>query len=354
MQFNTPMMLDLVLVLPMALLGAIAFTIGFKRKDALTIGTLAVLLSLVYAVITGIAYGDIFAIMRGGCWALFVVAPLLAAALAMVPRMRFRWLYAAVAVVIIGVGIDAFIVEPVSTVLTRYELQTDKLHAPIRIAVLTDIQTDHVGAHERAAIRMAMEAKPDLILLPGDYVQHRDMYEYRRILDDLRVVFAEEQLGAPMGVYAVRGNVDHNEWTNVFDGLPVRASDRTQVYQRPPITVTALSFRDGFNPDLHVPEQAGFHIAFAHGPDFSLGDIHADLLVAGHTHGGQVQLPFIGPLVTFSDVPRQHAHGMTTLPSGASLVVSRGIGMERDNAPRLRFYCRPEVVIIDLVPNTAK
>ena len=93
-----------------------------------------------------------------------------------------------------------------------------------------------------------------------------------------------------------------------------------------------------------------FHIAMGHRPDFALGQIEADLLVAGHTHGGQVRLPWVGPLLTFSEVPRSWAAGLTDLPDGGRLLVSRGIGHERGHAPRLRFLCRPELVVIDLVP----
>ena len=86
-----------------------------------------------------------------------------------------------------------------------------------------------------------------------------------------------------------------------------------------------------------------------HKPDFSIHSPDADLLLAGHTHGGQVQLPFIGPLVTLSNVPRAHAEGQNQLGS-TTLIVSRGIGTEQMDAPRLRFLCWPELSIIDLVP----
>jgi len=76
----------------------------------------------------------------------------------------------------------------------------------------------------------------------------------------------------------------------------------------------------------------------------------ADLLLAGHTHGGQVQLPLIGPLMTLSIVPRAWASGHTALPWGGDLVVSRGVGMERREAPELRFLCRPQVVIVEVEP----
>jgi len=92
-------------------------------------------------------------------------------------------------------------------------------------------------------------------------------------------------------------------------------------------------------------------VALGHRPDFALGDVRADLLLAGHTHGGQVVLPFIGPPITLTAVPRSWASGRTELDGGRTLVVSRGVGMERGYAPRLRFGCPPEILVIDLVPS---
>jgi hypothetical protein len=71
-----------------------------------------------------------------------------------------------------------------------------------------------------------------------------------------------------------------------------------------------------------------------------------DAIVAGHTHGGQVQIPGFGPLITLTEVPRSWAAGLTELPWGGWLFVSRGVGMERAAAPRLRFWCPPEVALL--------
>jgi len=107
---------------------------------------------------------------------------------------------------------------------------------------------------------------------------------------------------------------------------------------------------DSFDSRLSITSVERFHIVMGHSPDFALGNVRADLLVAGHTHGGQVRLPFIGPVITLSSVPRSWAAGLTELTGGRTLIVSRGIGMERGSAPRLRFLCRPELVIVDVVP----
>ena len=171
-------------------------------------------------------------------------------------------------------------------------------------------------------------------------------------IEKFRTIIKESGLKAPMGNYAVRGNVELNGWPAIFQGLPVSANDDRTRYDLGSMIVTGLSFHDSFNPELHIPSEKKFHIIVGHGPDFALARPDADLLVAGHCHGGQVQLPGIGPLVTLSRVPKKWAAGKTELPAG-SLLVSRGIGMERRYAPRLRFLCRPELMFITLVPSAA-
>jgi hypothetical protein len=63
-----------------------------------------------------------------------------------------------------------------------------------------------------------------------------------------------------------------------------------------------------------------------------------------------LRLPWLGPLVTNSAIPRAWGCGLSALPGGGQLLVSRGVGMERRSAPRLRFGCRPELVVVELVP----
>lgn len=92
------------------------------------------------------------------------------------------------------------------------------------------------------------------------------------------------------------------------------------------------------------------NIVLGHRPDFALGRGSPGLLVAGHTHGGQVQLPFWGPLVTLSGVPRTWAAGgLFAIAGQRRLLLTRGTGLEHaDHAPPLRFNCRPEVVALTM------
>jgi predicted MPP superfamily phosphohydrolase len=104
--------------------------------------------------------------------------------------------------------------------------------------------------------------------------------------------------------------------------------------------------------DLRVaPRSDGdrFGIAVMHSPDTApeAAALGYELIVAGHTHGGQVRLPWIGALVSNCSIPARFASGLVRMGS-AVLHVSRGLGTSK-YAP-FRFWCRPEATYLELRP----
>ena len=99
------------------------------------------------------------------------------------------------------------------------------------------------------------------------------------------------------------------------------------------------------------PERFG--IAVMHSPDSAAeaAALGYELMLAGHTHGGQVRLPFVGALVTNSDMPRRLVSGLIRLGT-ALLHTSPGLGTGK-YAP-FRFWCRPEATILELGPRTSR
>lgn len=258
---------------------------------------------------------------------------------------------AAIALLIAIVGIDAFLVEPHWLEVSYIRLSSEKVQQPARLVVIADLQTDQFGEYEEHSLRRAMAEKPDVVLFAGDYFQ-ASAEQQRELRRRTNAFLRDLQFSPARGAFAVRGNIDSLAWRETFEGLPVEAVESTRSFDLGDLRVTCLSMRDSFNPKLKVPSHGPeqFHIVLGHSPNYALGEIEADLLVAGHTHGGQVRLPGIGPLATSSRVPRSWAAGLTDLPGGGKLLVSRGVGMERAGAPRLRFLCRPQLVVVDLVP----
>ena len=292
-------------------------------------------------------------------YGLFGAVPIYLAGAALLLRQRMRalaWASAAAAAAAWVIAVDAFLIEPHWLEVHRVRLESSKVTRPVTIVVLADIQTDEPGEWEAGVLARAIAENPDLVLLPGDYVHvEGDPPRWDLQASRLRGLLQESRLAGRLGTFAVQGNVDPAGWERIFLGTGIVATSERVRMELEEVSVTALSFGDSFDASLRLPrDEERFQIVFGHGPDFALGDVPADLLVAGHTHGGQVQLPWIGPLVKLSRVPRAWASGVTSLPGGRTLVVSRGIGMERGNAPRLRFLCRPELVVIRVEPRVAR
>ncbi len=249
---------------------------------------------------------------------------------------------------------DAFLIEPTWLEVSYRRIASEKIEQPIRIVVLADLQTDRIGPYEREVFLRILQEEPDVILLAGDYLQPE--WELRpKLRRELNALLHEIGFPGKARAFAVRGNIDPEGWEEMFDGLEVEtvgAIGARQSHALGDLRVTCLGIGRSYRTSLVFPgrDPDRFHIVVGHVPNFALGRVDADLLVAGHTHGGQVQLPWIGPLTCNCEIPRRWASGWTDLPGGGQLVVSRGVGMERHFAPRLRFFCRPELVVIDLVP----
>lgn len=266
----------------------------------------------------------------------------------------------AVAVMLTATGVHASFVEP-----NRFRVETATLdvgdhwsgEGEITVAVLADIQTDSVEAYERRVVATVMAEQPDVIVLPGDV--HQQVDPRRDETADLRDLLSE--LSAPGGVWLTKGDVDdEREMALLTDGTGVRRLDGQGVQEvevrgrRVALAGIDVDYRS--NNARQVIEELGqadpgaAKVLVSHRPDAveHLRGVPVDLVVAGHTHGGQVQLPGIGPLTIASGVPMEvGAGGLHELPGG-TVYVSRGIGMERGQAPPMRFLTPPEVSFLTL------
>ena len=238
--------------------------------------------------------------------------------------------------------------------VTKHDIFIDDLPASFdnfRIAFLTDT---HVTSFMRRAFYRECVARvnafdPDLVLLGGDFVTWRKDIP---LMADLLLT----GLTARDGVYAVLGN--HDYWSNGDDvraamegrgvrfiinrnlrlernGEHLRLLGIDEVYRGAPDVDAAFA-------DVGENEPA---IGVSHHPDIidSLDGRRLDLLVCGHTHGGQIRLPFFGAIVVPSIHEGEFAAGFHRV-RGVLMYVSRGIGA----VPPLRILCRPEVATFTL------
>ena len=263
--------------------------------------------------------------------------------------------FAAGATSLVIVGVDAFIIEPNWLEVRHETVYSNKIDKPLKMVVIADLQTDRVGNFEREALRRAMDEHPDLILFPGDYIE-TSAAECVAQRDKLRQCMSDVHLVAPLGIYATEGDheamVQVQGWPDIFKDLSnAHCFVASGTVSSGAVSVTGLSLKDSYRPECHIPHENNLHIIVGHRPDFARFVQEGDICVAGHTHGGQVQLPFFGPIMTFSEMPRKWCGGCNlTMSNGKQLIISRGVGMERGQAPRLRFLCRPEIVVVDVLP----
>jgi uncharacterized protein len=261
-----------------------------------------------------------------------------------------------------GVYVEGYRIEP-KMLRVRQHLVDEAAGATggaaIRILHITDIQTPVIGPHEERALRTGMSYHPDLIVLTGDYVQDalgRPTEE--QAARDLRELMTRIGFLAPLGVFATEGDVGPSCGA-VFAGTVVRClADESALVTLPggdTLSITGLSRGGGRARDsvwlarlLDGSPPADHRIVLSHSPDFidSMPE-RVDLVLAGHTHGGQVVLPLFGPPKTASRLPRLYAGGLHNY-AGIPLHVSRGVGMERGFDVPIRFLCPPEICVVEL------
>ncbi|MVP01766.1 metallophosphoesterase [Paenibacillus lutrae] len=192
---------------------------------------------------------------------------------------------------------------------------------------------------------------PDLICFTGD------LYDYR-VYDKARVTAALASLKAPLGKFAVLGNHDYyespRETEKVFQsaGFELLTNRSVPVVQgKSQIRVAGVDDMWEGRPELDRALQGTtgqeFVLLLSHAPDFA--DIAlerpVDLQLSGHSHGGQVRLPFYGALTTPMH-GKKYVDGLYKLGGGKLHVyTNRGIGM---TLHPVRFWCRPELTVLTL------
>lgn len=244
--------------------------------------------------------------------------------------------------------------------VARLRIPLDGVSAPFRLAVLSDI---HIGAGGRGmerwqrALALVEKEQPDAILLLGDYVTSHAGTPF------LKEAFRE--VHAPLGVYAVLGNHDH--WAGSGEITSIMEEQGIQM-----LTNRAVKLREGRGelwlvgiddlwsgkPDWQkafrdVPRNAPV-VLLSHNPDAALMPYHerADLIVSGHTHGGQMWLPlarvlarvFGIALIPHSEYGSRYPHGLRR--EGRTWVyVTKGV-TAGNRLPR--WFNAREVVVIEV------
>ncbi len=260
----------------------------------------------------------------------------------------------------VGLGLWAFWLEPASLYNEDYEIHLPNWPAEcdgIRIAVLADL---HVGSPYNGLdkldkiVDLTLKARPDLILLAGDYVIHGVLGGNK--VSPEEIAKGLRRLTAPLGVFAVLGN--HDWWEDelriqrALESVGIRVLEDARVaikWNKCAIQLVGLSDlwegpRNYRAALAKIP--AGMPVlAFTHNPDafLEISEV-VDLMIAAHTHGGQVYFPGLGRPIVPSKYGQRYAIGHV-IENGRHLFVSPGLGT---SIIPVRFLVPPEVSLLTI------
>jgi len=217
------------------------------------------------------------------------------------------------------------------------------------VLLLTDLHTGpflQVGALEETFQRL-LALQPDLILLGGDLTT-ATVEEFRPFIP------AFKSLHAPLGVFAVMGNHDYysgrpQDLVALIKQTGVTLLDNCAVQltrQGESLTLAGIDDLHWGRPDLHAALGSGAppHLLLSHNPDvfFDAAWRGVSLVLAGHTHGGQIRLPGMPLVIKMSRYALDEGRYGS---EGSQLVVSRGLGV---TGVPVRWDCPPEAVLVTL------
>jgi uncharacterized protein len=272
----------------------------------------------------------------------------------------------------------AFFIEPCWFKLRKVTIpDLKKLKHPISILHLSDIHfVDKIGRKRDFFQKLSM-LNPDLIVVTGDVIDCDGGIETAAThLSGLR---------ARYGTFLVLGNHDYYDYRtkdNIFYHLMlqkrshhrndvdrfVRAMKkvgiRVLIDESAQLNVHGTEVLIGGTDDpvtrkvdferaLDGLSPKTFNILLMHQPDAILKLSHkgVDVAFSGHTHGGQIRIPFLGPIFCDSKLPRRSISGLSKFKE-THLFVSQGLGAGRHLVPRL--WCRPEAVLLELTSSATK
>ncbi|MFC4556940.1 metallophosphoesterase [Virgibacillus kekensis] len=250
-------------------------------------------------------------------------------------------------------------IEPAMLEVTREEISSAVIPKGFQNFKIVQFSDTHVGHHYsldklKKLCQKINSVTPDLIVFTGDLVDDPDTYNWNS--DIVRIL---SSLQAKHGKYWIYGNHDHGGYgtqtlREVMDkaGFQLLQNSHTSINSSNESIVLAgiddvMLGKPDLDKALQGTDPDKFTILLSHEPDFAEETLHYPVHVqfSGHSHGGQVRLPFIGDLYT-PDYADKYVMGKYILEGGKlELHVSRGIGTTR--VP-YRFLCKPQFHVYTL------
>jgi len=256
-----------------------------------------------------------------------------------------KWFIILVSLILVYI----FLIEPNIIIVTSITIESEKISediGKIKILEISDLHIKNFGVREREVLFLIRAIKPDVIFITGDF------YEKLNKLSEVKEFVKELKIKA----YAVLGNWDY--WAGDIDplittlkenGIEVLINDN-RFYFKDGDFINIVGVSDPYTGHDDIKRatmglnKKKFTILLSHAPCIvnHLKDEKFDLIICGHTHGGQVNIPFIKSF--WAPTETNYIRGMYETKWG-KLYVNRGIGL---SVFPIRFMCPPEITLFTL------
>ena len=247
--------------------------------------------------------------------------------------------------------------DPVVERLSVHSVALPKGAPPVTIALLADIHVagpDMPPSRLERIVAQTNALNPDLVAIAGDLVSEKRTAT--RVYSASEVVAPLGDLEAKLGVVLVPGNHDHwFDWPGLsqelekFDQVTVLANSAAQFG---PLAIGGVDDDFTGKADLaatasEMEPLSGPRLILTHSPDiFPSVPVDVELVLAGHTHCGQIAYPWGGSPATMSDFGDRYSCGVVE-QHGKTLVTSAGIGT---SLLPIRLFTHPEIWLIEIQP----
>lgn len=239
--------------------------------------------------------------------------------------------------------------------VTRFQWPTEKWPKgakPFRLVLISDLHLKRFGDYERKVAAMVNGLEPQMLVMAGDYIEAND--RFGELLQFLAL------LPARCPKFAVLGNWDH--WSGVkpkdfnteFARLGISLLDNeSRALDSLPGPFCVVGVDDPTNGWERMDKafakvsESNFNLFLAHSPNVisNIADRPVDLLLCGHTHGGQVRIPWVKPFWLPKKCEGYEAGFYEK--TGKRMYVNRGLGT---SVVHVRFRCRPEITVFEILP----
>lgn len=246
---------------------------------------------------------------------------------------------------------DAVWYEPQALQVERVGLATGSPGAQVRLLQISDLHLSRFNSYFAKVAKQVVDLQPDLIVLTGDYLEEER--NIRGVLSFLK------ELKATHGIYAVQGNWEY--WSRLegenlrrhFAGAGVKLliNERADLeINGRALSIFGLDYPSSIDHLHQLQKEVDpkrFNLLLSHVPAFAHEQLneHINLILSGHTHGGQVRLPLLPPLYLPRYSGRFVAGFYQVSQHRIPLYVSRGVGT---SVLPLRFFCRPEIGLFEI------